>query len=223
MKGIIFDFNGTLFYDTPMHMDAWRICSERLRGTPFSDEEMEKYMMGRTNYDIIKYAIGKDPDKEEAKRFADEKEAQYRKQCEEDTENTKLVKGSHKLLDYLVEKNIPHTIATASDKANVDFFIRVFELKKWFNLEKIVYDDGNMPNKPAPDIYLKAAKNLGLDPKDCVVIEDAPSGIESAKKAGIGKIIAIAPREKQALYEDIDGVSDVISDFDELDRKIFAE
>lgn len=223
MKGIIFDFNGTLFYDTPMHMDAWRICSERLRGTPFSDEEMEKYMMGRTNYDIIKYAIGKDPDKEEAKRFADEKEAQYRKQCEEDTENTKLVKGSHKLLDYLVEKNIPHTIATASDKTNVDFFIRVFELKKWFNLEKIVYDDGNMPNKPAPDIYLKAAKNLGLDPKDCVVIEDAPSGIESAKKAGIGKIIAIAPREKQALYEDIDGVSDVISDFDELDRKIFAE
>ena len=63
-KGIIFDFNGTLFFDSQMHYDAWKTFSEKLRGTPFSDKEMREHMFGRTNKDIISYAIGKIPDDE---------------------------------------------------------------------------------------------------------------------------------------------------------------
>ena len=59
-------------------------------------------------------------------------------------------------------------------------------------LDKIRYSNGKIPGKPAPDIYQIAAKNIGLKPKDCIVIEDAISGINSAYAAGIGKIIAIA-------------------------------
>ena len=221
MKGIIFDFNGTLFYDTPKHIEAWREYSKRLRGTPFSDEEMEKHMLGHTNDDIIAYAIGKKPDKEMAKRLAAEKEAVYRDMCRKDMENTKLVAGASELLDFLVENGIPHTIATASDLDNVKFFIEVFNLPKWFDTEKIVYDDGKMPNKPAPDIYLKAAKMLNLAPKDCIVVEDAIAGIEAAKSAKIGKIIAIAPKEKRGFFENYEGVSGVISDFTEFDKSLF--
>lgn len=221
MKGIIFDFNGTLFYDTPKHIEAWREYSKRLRGTSFSDEEMEKHMLGHTNDDIIAYAIGKKPDKEMAKRLAAEKEAVYRDMCRKDMENTKLVAGASELLDFLVENGIPHTIATASDLDNVKFFIEVFNLPKWFDTEKIVYDDGKMPNKPAPDIYLKAAKMLNLAPKDCIVVEDAIAGIEAAKSAKIGKIIAIATKEKRGFFENYEGVSGVISDFTEFDKSLF--
>ena len=221
MKGIIFDFNGTLFYDTPKHIEAWREYSKRLRGTPFSDEEMEKHMLGHTNDDIIAYAIGKKPDKEMAKRLAAEKEAVYRDMCRKDMKNTKLVAGASELLDFLVENGIPHTIATASDLDNVKFFIEVFNLPKWFDTEKIVYDDGKMPNKPAPDIYLKAAKMLNLAPKDCIVVEDAIAGIEAAKSAKIGKIIAIATKEKRGFFENYEGVSGVISDFTEFDKSLF--
>lgn len=221
MKGIIFDFNGTLFYDTPKHIEAWREYSKRLRGTPFSDEEMEKHMLGHTNDDIIAYAIGKKPDKEMAKRLAAEKEAVYRDMCRKDMENTKLVAGASELLDFLVENGIPHTIATASDLDNVKFFIEVFNLPKWFDTEKIVYDDGKMPNKPAPDIYLKAAKMLNLAPKDCIVVEDAIAGIEAAKSAKIGKIIAIATKEKRGFFENYEGVSGVICDFTEFDKSLF--
>ncbi len=221
MKGIVFDFNGTLFYDTPKHIEAWREYSKRLRGTPFSDEEMEKHMLGHTNDDIIAYAIGKKPDKEMAKRLAAEKEAVYRDMCRKDMENTKLVAGASELLDFLVENGIPHTIATASDLDNVKFFIEVFNLPKWFDTEKIVYDDGKMPNKPAPDIYLKAAKMLNLAPKDCIVVEDAIAGIEAAKSAKIGKIIAIATKEKRGFFENYEGVSGVISDFTEFDKSLF--
>ena len=54
MKGIIFDFNGTLFWDSQLHYDAWREYSKILRGTEFTDEEMRLNMFGRTNKDIIK-------------------------------------------------------------------------------------------------------------------------------------------------------------------------
>ena len=63
-KGIIFDFNGTLFWDSKMHLEAWREYSKKLRSYPFTDDEMRKYMFGRTNEDIVKYLIGKQPSKE---------------------------------------------------------------------------------------------------------------------------------------------------------------
>ena len=182
---------------------------------------MEKHMLGHTNDDIIAYAIGKKPDKEMAKRLAAEKEAVYRDMCRKDMKNTKLVAGASELLDFLVENGIPHTIATASDLDNVKFFIEVFNLPKWFDTEKIVYDDGKMPNKPAPDIYLKAAKMLNLAPKDCIVVEDAIAGIEAAKSAKIGKIIAIATKEKRGFFENYEGVSGVICDFTEFDKSLF--
>lgn len=222
-KGVIFDFNGTLFYDTPKHIQAWREYSKRLRGIPFSDDEMQKYMLGHTNEDIIAYAIGEKPDKEMALKLASEKEAVYREMCLNDMENTKLVKGAPELLDFLVKNNIPHTIATASDKTNVDFFIKIFNLERWFDIDKIVYDDGKIRNKPAPDIYLKAAEKISVEPKNCLVFEDALAGIESAAAAGIGGIVAIVPEPTKFSFPKIDCLSNVISDFSEFDKKLLCK
>ncbi len=220
-RGIIFDFNGTLFWDSEKHQEAWREFSKRLRKNAFTDDEMREYMFGRTNEDIIKYLIGKQPTKEMVENFAKEKEAVYRDMCHDDAQNTVLAPGAIEFLDYLVAKNIPHTIATMSEKDNVDFYIEEFNLARWFDLSKIVYADGSIPGKPAPDIYIKAAKNLELNPKDCIVAEDAVSGIESARAAGIGKIIAIASMESVDFYKNIPAVSQIITNFDEVDRNIF--
>lgn len=211
-NGIIFDFNGTLFWDSELHMEAWREFSRRLRGTPFSDEEMLKYMFGRTNEDIIAYAIGKRPSPALVEKFAVEKEQVYRDMCKRHPEIFKLAPFAEEFLNYLKESNIPRTIATMSEKDNVDFYIKEFHLEKWFDVEKIVYSDGIIPGKPAPDIYLIAAKRLGLDPKDCIVVEDAISGINSAKSAGIGKVVAIASMEKPEFYSEL-GVDLIITDF----------
>lgn len=219
-KGIIFDFNGTLFWDSEKHQEAWREFSKRLRDHAFTDEEMREYMFGRTNEDIIAYLIGKKPSVELVEKFAQEKEAVYRDMCRKDKEHTVLAPGAIDFLNYLVEYNIPHTIATMSEKDNVEFYIEEFKLAKWFDIEKIVYADGTIPGKPAPDIYIKAAKKLNLNPQDCIVVEDAISGIESAKNAGIGKIIAIASMESVALYKNIPAVSQIIKNFDEIDRNI---
>ena len=105
-----------------------------------------------------------------------------------------------------------------SEKINVYFYIEAFNLEKWFDLDKIVYSNGKIPGKPAPDIYLIAAKNIKVEPKECVVFEDAISGIKAAEAAGIGKIIAVASKESPELYKKIDCVSDIIIDFSECNQ-----
>ncbi len=221
-KGIIFDFNGTLFWDSHLHKQTWRQYSKILRGTEFSDEEMVKYMFGRTNEQIIKYAIGKQPTPEMVEKYGQEKEALYRQMAKNDTKNFRLAKGAVEFLDFLKENNIPRTIATMSDKINVDFFFESFQLENWFDINKVVYADGIIPGKPAPDIYEIAAKNLNLSPEECIVIEDALSGIESARAAKIGKIIAICSEEDSQLYKSIPCVSGIINDFTEFDRNLFS-
>ena len=223
MKGIIFDFNGTLYWDSQLHYDAWREYSKLLRGYEFTDEEMRDKMFGHTNEDIIEYAIGKKPTKEMVERYGKEKEALYRKRCLLDPENFKLAPGAIEFLDYLKENNIPRTIATMSEWDNVEFYIKEFHLEKWFDLEKIVYSDGTIPGKPAPDIFQIAAKKIGLQPSECVVVEDAIAGIRSAQGAGIGKVIAIASLEPIEFYKKIDGIEEIIKDFYEFDKNIFKE
>lgn len=220
-QGIIFDFNGTLFWDSAKHKQAWREFSKRLRGTSFTDEEMIKYMFGRTNEAIITYAISKKPTPQMVEELGQEKEALYRQMCLEDKENFKLADGVPEFLDFLKENDIPRTIATMSDKTNVDFYIEHFNLKKWFDLDKIVYSNGLIPGKPAPDIYQIAAKNLHLNPKDCIVVEDAVSGIDSAQAAGIGKIIAICSEEPPEFYQTIPAVSEIITSFRDFDKELF--
>lgn len=220
MKGIIFDFNGTLYWDSQLHYDAWREYSKKLRGIEFTDEEMRDKMFGHTNEDIIEYAISKKPTKEMVEKYGKEKEALYRKRCLLDPKNFKLAPGAIEFLDYLVENDIPRTIATMSEWDNVEFYIKEFQLEKWFDLDKIVYSDGTIPGKPAPDIFEIAAEKINLRPSDCVVVEDAIAGIKSAQSAGIGKIIAIASLEPIEFYEKIDAVDSIIKNFDEFDRNL---
>ena len=220
MKGVIFDFNGTLYWDSKLHYDAWREFSKIIRGYEFTDEEMRDNMFGHTNEDIIEYAIGKKPSKEMVEKYAKEKEALYRKRCLMNPSEFQLAPGATEFLDYLKDNNIPRTIATMSEWDNVEFYIKEFKLEKWFDLSKIVYSDGTIPGKPAPDIFLIAAKNIGLKPSECVVVEDAIAGIRAAKNAGIGKIIGIASHEPIEFYQQISELDGIIKNFNEFNRNL---
>ena len=99
MDGIIFDFNGTLYWDSQLHYDAWREFSRILRGYEFTDEEMRDKMFGHTNEDIIEYAIGRKPSSEMVEKYGKEKESLYRKRCLLDPENFKLAEGAIEFLE----------------------------------------------------------------------------------------------------------------------------
>lgn len=219
--GIVFDFNGTLFWDSPKHVQAWKSFSKELRGSAFTDREMKEHVLGRVNDEIIRYLAGERLSADEVQALSLEKERVYRVLCEQDPAHTVLAPGAIELLDFLKERGIPRNIATACEKTNIDYYREKFSLDRWFDFDKIIYDDGTRPGKPAPDIYLAAMRRLELSPERCVVVEDALSGIESARRAGAGLIAVIAPDERREELAATPGVDLLLRDFDDLDRRMF--
>jgi len=222
-QGIIFDFNGVLFWDSSLHERAWWEFSTILRGFPLTDEEITHQVHGRNNRHIIQYCLGNRFQTDTWQVLSHQKEKIYQQYVLAEKENYPLSPGAVELLDFLVAHNIPHNIATASEKENVDFYIEHLELARWFNLEKIVYDDGTIRGKPAPDMYLKAARNINLPPERCIVIEDSVSGLEAARAAGIGYRIALGPVEKHPQLQALEGVSQVIEHLGQVPREFSKE
>ena len=155
--GIIFDFNGTLFFDSDKQEQAWHTVSRQLRGKGFTSEEMYERVHGRSSRSIFEYLLRKPLTQEQVWELIERKETIYRELCLQDEERFRLAPGAAELLDWLCEHGIPHTIATASEIRNVRFFREHFGLDRWFDPRRIVYDDGTFSGKPAPDIYLRAA------------------------------------------------------------------
>lgn len=189
IKGIIFDFNGTLFFDSPKHEQAWNIMAEKLRGYPMSKEELTTNMHGRKNKEVLEMILGRKLNADDANRLSQEKEAIYRQMCIEDPAHFQLVEGAVSLFEQLKEKGIPMTIASASIKENMDFFITHFHLANWFDTNVFVYDDGSYRNKT--DMFLQSAKNLDVTAKECVIIEDSVSGVQCANAVEAYRVIVI--------------------------------
>ena len=218
IKGVIFDFNGTLFFDSPKHVLAWGRMSEELRGHGISVEEMQSHFYGVPNNRAIEYMLQKECDEAELNKYSELKEAYYRDFCRKDKEMLHLVAGAHEFFDALVEKNIPFTIASASIKPNIDFFVESFELEKWFDLEKIVYDDGSYANKQK--MFEHAAEVIGVPIEDCLILEDSDSGIRDAYAVGCRNIIVVDSMGIAAKHEGKPGVVKIVKDLTELDEDI---
>ena len=186
-KGVIFDFNGTLFYDTPFHNTAWQRMVKELTNTDL-DDDLRVKMHGKNNRDIL-HCINKNISDEDIIIYSKRKEAIYRDICLENPDKLHLVNGAIELFNYLKEHNIPFTIASASIKENIDFFVKTFNLDRWFDLNKIIYDDGSHNNKIS--MFNKAAKLIDVDINDCIIFEDSKSGIAFAKEVSAGMVVGI--------------------------------
>jgi len=193
IKGVIFDFNGTMFLDSPLHERAWIEMAAKIRHKPLGVEEFYQNLQGRTNLQIITYLLGRQPSEAELQKITEDKELLYRTRCAAPDGLHSLAPGVEDFLNQLKPSGIPFTIATGSYLPNVEFYFSHLGLGKWFDINNVVYDDGTYPGKPSPDIFLIAASKLNLDPADCLVFEDSYAGIRSAVAAGIGRIITVEP------------------------------
>ena len=217
-QGIIFDFNGVLVWDSHLHVHAWLGLSKELRGSPFSSDELEQHMHGKANKYVFEYLLKRTLDSKELALLCDYKESRYRHLCLQSPEDFRLSPGAFELLSFLVEKDIPHTIATFAPKDNLDFFIEHLKLEMWFDLEKIVYDDGSYADKTL--MYQHAASHLQLQPEQCIAIEDSHFGISGALQANIGKVIGLGPKETHDNLVSL-GVHDVITELTQFERGHF--
>lgn len=216
MKGVIFDFNGTLFLDNDKHVLAWNRISRELRGKDITEEELHEKMNGRPNKLIIRYLNDGVEDSALEDKYSLLKEEYYRDFCRKDAENFHLIKGAESLFDDLKAQGVPFTIASASIKPNIDFFVTSFHLDKWMDPASIVYDDGTYENKVA--MFKKAARNLGIPLEDLTVIEDSLAGIESSVKAGIRDIRLLDSGHIRDHVRDVREITQVVQDMTEIER-----
>lgn len=219
MKGFLFDFNGTLYDDSRLHMQAWRNYYREKFNRALSDAEVQSFI-GPSNADIFAMSLGVRLSTEKAAELSAEKEAAYRAVARSNPANLRLIDGVPEMLDLLAERKIPFALATSSVRENVDFYLEDLGLKRWFSIDRIVYEEEKLASKPDPAFYIEAAHRIGLSPGDCTIVEDSPTGIQAAINARAGRIIAIdrtAPREWLENRTEIDAI---IHDFRGFERFI---
>ena len=200
-----------MFFDSSLHLEAWSRIYRELHPEGSASPDT-KLFCGPRNDEILKNMA---PWLNQAQRdyYSEKKEELYRIACMDNPEITHLVKGTHAFLQLLREKGIPFGLASASIKANIDFFFDTFDLGQWFRREDVVYDDGTYPNKGA--MHLEAARRLGVTMADCMIIEDSLSSIRQARENGAGCIVAVGTT---ATESQLAGLADYrIADFTEFD------
>ena len=211
MFAVLLDFNGTMFFDSSLHLEAWSKIYRELYPQCSAPPDT-KLFCGPRNDEILKNMA---PWLTESQRelYSEKKEELYRLACKSNPDITHLANGSEAFLRLLQEKGIPFALASASIKPNIDFFFETFGLDRWFNIDDVVYDDGTYPNKGA--MHLEAARRLGVDFADCMVIEDSLSSIRQARQNGAGCIVAVG---NTASASELQGLAHhIMSDFTEFD------
>jgi beta-phosphoglucomutase-like phosphatase (HAD superfamily) len=189
VKGVIFDFNGTLLWDTQLHNIAWdNFLNEH--GFSLSDEDKRRRIHGRLNSEILQDLFENKLTKKQIELFTLEKELGYQKLCKA-LDYFALADGVVELFEKLQVLGIPFVIATASGLENVEFYIRELKLNRWFRTEHIIYNDGTIRGKPFPDLFLRALDILGIEGKDSIIFEDSIAGIQAAEAADAGKVIIV--------------------------------
>ena len=117
IKGVLFDFNGTLFWDTELHNQAWDQFLEK-HSINLNDSEKDKKIHGKNNKEILTNLFSTNLTQSAIEKLSIEKEEYYQALCLKQT--LQLAPGSISFLEFLLKNEIPYTIATASDKYNVD-------------------------------------------------------------------------------------------------------
>ena len=211
-KGILFDFNGTLLFDTDLHLKAFQAIFPRFGVASPSIEQLVLKILGMTNRHLFEQWVTTDYPEQMLQDFIEQKESEYFRLCLEQGENFRLVDGVCDMLDFLKENGIPYCLATGSERGNVEFYMEHLHLDRWFDWDHIVYENGSFPGKPCPDIYRIAADRLGLSPAECLVFEDGPAGIRAANAAGIGAVVAIYDKKYPSPLTDDTRVEEVLHD-----------
>ena len=180
IKGVIFDLDGVLVHTDMLHYKAWKSIADELN-IPF-DKKVNNRLRGVSRMESLEIILSnsdKQFTNEEKVALAEKKNNIYRELLSTLTSND-LVDGSKELISYLKGKNIK--VAIGSSSKNTKYILTRLGIIDLFDA---ISDGNNIKNsKPDPEVFLKAAAYLGLEPVECMVVEDAKAGIDAARNGG---------------------------------------
>lgn len=179
MKAVIFDLDGVLMDTEPLweQVDLEMLGEKGFKPT----EELFRRRLGTGNLRTVEIYKEEFDLKDSVQELAKEREKRFFVHLDK---NIPPMEGALDLIKELSTKGIRMAIATSGPhKDRMQKILEQLGIKSF--IEAIVTGDELERLKPSPDIFLLAAKKLNVDPKDCLVFEDAPNGVRAAKAAGM--------------------------------------
>jgi beta-phosphoglucomutase family hydrolase len=208
---IIWDMDGVLVNTGEYHYQAWKQTFDEL-DVPFSKEQFRE-TFGMNNSGILEIICGEKLPPDQEARISEHKEELFREAVKG---NAKLLPGVGKALKNFSEWDLSQAIASSAPPKNIEVLVKELEIGKYFDAAVSGFD---IPGKPDPSVFLKTARQLSVESKRCVVIEDAVAGVEGAKKAGMKCIAVTTTNTPDALSK-----ADLIFDsLEELEQRTLFE
>jgi beta-phosphoglucomutase family hydrolase len=193
-KAVIWDMDGVIADTAPYHLKAWQGVF-RKRGVNFTEEDFRRNF-GQRNDTIIRNTLGEDISQSEIDVIASDKERNFRHRVRQ---NIKPLPGAIKLITSLKEHGFSVALASSAPMENIQLVIRGLGIESSF--QAIVSGKEVTEGKPSPQVFLLAAERLGVEPKDCIVIEDAVAGVTAAKRAGMYCLAVTGTHPRHSLTE----------------------
>lgn len=207
-SAFLFDLNGTMIDDMHYHVMTWfRILNEL--GAKVSMERIKEECYGK-NTELLERIFPGRFTLEEKNRISWEKEKQYQKEF---APVLKLTVGLQDFLKQLSEKGFKLAIGSGAIRFNIDFILDETGIRNYFNA--IVSADDVDRSKPDPETWIRCAEILNIQPVECLVFEDTPKGVESARNADMKAIVitTMYQPEEFSLYDNVIGF---INDFTDI-------
>lgn len=188
-RAVLWDVDGTLIDSSEYHWLAWR---EALAGEGMAlTREQFAAVFGRRNDEILRGYFGADYSAADVVRVGDAKEELYREFVS--VRGIKLLPGVGRWLERLREEGWRQAMASSAPRANLEAITDALGLAGYF--DAVVSAEDVTAGKPDPQVFLKAAARLGVEPSRCVVVEDAPAGTEAARRAGMRTVGVLTMHE----------------------------
>jgi beta-phosphoglucomutase len=188
MKGIIFDMDGVLIDAMPFHAEAMKLAIKEE-----TDYEIDKKIVykleGMPSDNLVKEIFKKYNIKKELDQRLIEKISERKKEIFKEIEETHLIEGVHDLIEVLNECKCVKAIVTGAAKKEIELTIdKMIGLK---NFDVVVSGDDVDVGKPNSAPFVVALQKMNIKPSECIVVENAPLGVEAANKAGIRCILTL--------------------------------
>jgi beta-phosphoglucomutase family hydrolase len=183
-RAFLFDLNGTMIDDMNYHLDVWYEVITKDLGANLTKAEVQREMYGK-NDEVLIRIFGEERFKAfDFDAITQAKELRYQ---EIYRPHLDLIPGLFTFLETAKQNGIKMAIGSAAPPMNVDFALDNLNIRHYFGA--VVTGADVTRSKPHPEVFLKAAKLLDVEPTSCIVFEDAPKGVEAAVNAGMNCVV----------------------------------